>query len=679
MSQREQAVERIALLREAIRQYDLEYYVLDAPTVPDSEYDRLFRELQALEVQYPELQTGDSPTQRVGGAPLASLASVVHRVPMLSIETETDITPEGARAFDTRTRKRLGLSDQDVQIEYIAELKFDGLAINLRYENSLLVQAATRGDGTTGEDVTQNVRTIRQIPLRLKGAVPAVLEVRGEIYMRRPDFERYNARQRARGKPTLVNPRNGAAGAIRHLDPKLTAQRQLSCFVYGLGEVQGWPLPSRHSELLDALQALGFPVCSERTVGLGADTLIAFHETIAAKRDQLPYDIDGVVYKVNRLDLQEQLGYRAREPNWAVAHKFPAQEALTEILAIDVQVGRTGAITPVARLQPVFVGGVTVTNATLHNQDEIERKDIRVGDTVSVRRAGDVIPEVVSVVLERRQLQSTPYQLLESINHQCPVCGSHALRQEGEAAVRCTGGLFCSAQRKQAILHFASRRAMDIEGLGEKLVDQLVDTGLVHSLSDIYALTVEQLAKLERMAEKSAQNIINALQHSKKTTLERFIYALGIRNIGEATARDLARHFGTLAALQAADIEALLRVPDVGPVVADSILQFMAEAHNQEVIAALIDAGVHWSEQSTANDKGPLSGKTLVLTGTLPSMSRDSAKMLIETAGGRVSSSISKKTDYLVAGTEAGSKLDKARALKIRIIDEQELLTLLAS
>lgn len=674
-----QTAQQIALLRKRIRQYDHEYYVLDAPSVPDSEYDRLFRELQALEQAHPELIDSDSPTQRVGGAPLPELVPVHHRVPMLSIETETDITPEGARAFDSRIRKKLGLDISDPAIEYAAELKFDGLAISLRYENGLLTQAATRGDGEVGEDVTQNIRTIRQIPLRLDDAAPEVLEVRGEVYMSRPDFERYNARQRAQGKSTLVNPRNGAAGAVRQLDSRVTAQRLLSFFTYGLGETRGWEAPARHSELLDALQCFGFPVCAERIVGLGPEPLVQFHQNVAAKRDSLPYDIDGVVYKVNSLALQRELGFRSREPHWAVAHKFPAQEALTELLAIDVQVGRTGAITPVARLKPVFVGGVTVTNATLHNQDEIDRKGVRVGDTVSVRRAGDVIPEVVGVVKDRRPPNSAPYDLLEAIGHQCPVCGSHVIRQEDESVARCTGGLFCSAQRKQAILHFASRRAMDIEGLGEKLVDQLVDAELVHTLADIYKLDSQTLAGLERMAEKSAQNIIDALQKSKKTTLARFIYALGIRNVGEATAKDLAKYFGSLQGLLEADAEKLQQVPDVGPIVADSIVEFLGEAHNREVINTLVAAGIHWEEGAGTRTDGVFNGKTLVLTGTLPNMSRDEAKAMIEDAGGKVAGSVSRKTDYVVAGAEAGSKLEKARELGVTIIDETALLELLSN
>ncbi|ABE49671.1 NAD-dependent DNA ligase LigA [Methylobacillus flagellatus] len=674
--------EKVEALRATIRRYDYEYYVLNAPSVPDSEYDRVFRELKALEDAHPELVTPDSPTQRVGGAAMAELMPVRHHVPMLSIETETDTTPQGAYNFDARVRKKLGLLPEDGPIEYAAELKFDGLAMSLRYEHGLLVQAATRGDGEVGEDVTHNIRTMRQIPLQLHGEAPEVLEVRGEVYMSRPDFERYNARQREHGKPTLVNPRNGAAGSIRQLDPRLAAQRPLSFFAYGLGETKGWQVPLTHAQVLDALKALGLPVCNERAVGMGAEALAAFHQAISAKRDQLPYDIDGVVYKVNRLDLQRELGFRSREPNWAVAHKFPAQEEMTVLEHIDVQVGRTGAITPVARLKPVFVGGVTVTNATLHNQDEIDRKDVRIGDTVVVRRAGDVIPEVVSVIKERRPAGSQPYILLDAIGGLCPVCGSHAVRLPEEAAVRCTGGLFCAAQRKQAILHFASRRAMDIEGLGEKLVDQLVDQNMVETLADLYdpgKINLETLSGLDRMAMKSAQNLLDALQKSKQATLNRFIYALGIRNVGEATAKDLARHFGRLDALQAADVDTLQQVPDVGPVVARSIAEFFAEEHNREVIRKLRDAGIHWSEtdgQPASSSK--LEGKTFVLTGTLPTMSRDEAKEKIEAAGGKVSGSVSKKTSYVVAGSDAGSKLAKAQELGLAILDEEGLLSLLA-
>lgn len=672
--------QQIAALREEIRRHDYAYYVLDAPSIPDSEYDRLFRQLQQLERENPDLVTPDSPTQRVGGAPLPELKPVRHRVPMLSIETETDITANGARNFDTRVRKKLGSDPSDPPVEYATELKFDGLALSLRYEDGLLVQAATRGDGEVGEDVTQNIRTIRQIPLRLEGKAPQVLEVRGEVYMSRPDFERYNAQQREQGKQTLVNPRNGAAGSIRQLDPRLAAQRPLSFFVYGLGETIGWQVPATHNQVLDALQVFGFPVCAVRAVGKGPDALVAFHEEVAKRRDSLPYDIDGVVYKVNRLDLQRELGFRSREPHWAVAHKFPAQEEMTVIENIDVQVGRTGAITPVARLKPVFVGGVTVTNATLHNQDEIDRKDVRIGDTVIVRRAGDVIPEVVSVVADRRPQNAQPYSLLDAIDHKCPVCGSHAVRLPDEAAVRCTGELICPAQRKQAMLHFASRRAMDIEGLGEKLVDQLVDGDLVQNLADIYKLDLDTLSNLERMAVKSAQNILDALEKSKSTTLQRFIYALGIRNVGEATAKDLAQFFGKLPPLQEADLQTLQQVPDVGPVVAESIYEFFHEPHNDEVIAKLISTGIHWQESAgRSNSSGPLNGKTFVLTGTLPSLSRDEAKELIEAAGGKVSGSVSRKTDYVVAGAEAGSKLDKAQELGVHILDENDLKALLGN
>ncbi len=676
------AVARAAALRREIERHNCAYYVLDAPTVPDAEYDRLFRELQALEAEFPELVTPDSPTQRVGGRPLDAFPKVHHAVPMLSIRTETDTTAAGARAFDVRVRKELGLAESDPPVEYHAELKFDGLAINLRYEHGVLVAAATRGDGETGEAVTQNVRTVHAIPLRLASdRPPAVLEVRGEVYMRRDDFERYNARQREVGQPTLVNPRNGAAGSIRQLDPAVAAQRPLSFFAYGLGEVVGWDdAPVTHGATLDALLRLGVPVCAERRVCRGAEELVAFHHDIALRRDSLPFDIDGVVYKVNRLDQQRALGFVTREPRWAVAHKYPAQEELTVVEAIEVQVGRTGVLTPVARLAPVFVGGVTVTNATLHNQDEIDRKDVRVGDTVIVRRAGDVIPEVVAVVAERRPVPAPPrFDILQSYPV-CPECGSHVVRLEGEAAVRCTGGLYCPAQRKQALLHFASRRAMDIEGLGDKLVDQLVDRGLVHTPADVYRLDLATLAGLERMAEKSAARLIAAIEASKSTTLARFIFALGIRNVGETTAKDLARHFGALDALIGATPQTLTAVRDVGPVVTEAITQFFAEPHNLDVVAALRRAGVHWPEQTgTQESAGILAGRTLVLTGTLPTLTREAAKEMIEAAGGKVAGSVSKKTDYVIAGSEAGSKLAKAQELGVAVLDEAGLLALLAS
>ncbi|HRP23556.1 NAD-dependent DNA ligase LigA [Thauera sp.] len=673
------AASRAAQLRDELAAHDHAYYVLDAPTVPDAEYDRLFRELQAIEAAHPELRSPDSPTQRVGGRPLAQFPAVRHRVPMLSIRTETDTEASGAQAFDARVRRELGLGPQDPELEFATELKFDGLAISLRYERGVLVQAATRGDGETGEDVTSNVRTVKAIPLRLRGAGPEVIEIRGEIYMRRDDFEALNRRQAERGEKTFVNPRNAAAGSIRQLDPGIAARRPLSFFAYGLGDSAGWTLPATHAEVLDAIAAFGVPVCAHRAVVQGAAGLAAFHARIAALRDSLPFDIDGVVYKVNALALQQRLGFVTREPRWAVAHKYPAQEALTLLRDIEVQVGRTGALTPVARLEPVFVGGVTVTNATLHNQDEIDRKDVRIGDWVVVRRAGDVIPEVVGPVLERRVGDLPRFRLLERFPS-CPVCGSHVVRGEDEAVARCTGGLFCPAQRKQALLHFASRRAMDIEGLGDKLVDQLVDAAIVKTPVDLYRLGVLALANLERMGEKSAQNLLAAIEKSRSTTLARFIFALGIRNVGEATARDLARHFGSLDALMAADEMALQQVPDVGPIVARSIAEFLAEPHNREVIEQLRAAGVHWEEGGPAlAPAGLFAGKTFVLTGTLPNLSRDEAKALIEAQGGKVAGSVSKKTSYVVAGEEAGSKLAKAEELGVPIIDEAGLQALLAA
>jgi DNA ligase (NAD+) len=679
------AAEHAKYLRGELERHNHAYYVLDRPTIPDAEYDKLFRELQALEAEHPELATPDSPTRRVGGRPLPEFAPVRHAVPMLSIRTETDAGASGAHAFDARVRKLLGLDEGAPAVEYAAELKFDGLAISLRYEDGVLVQAATRGDGETGEDVTQNIRTVHRIPLHLRGAAPPLLEIRGEVFMSRPDFERYNERQRAAGKPTLVNPRNGAAGSIRQLDPKLAAERPLSFFAYGLGEHRGWQMPATHGDVLAALAAMGVPVCEHRAVLHGAEELAAFHQRILALRDELPFDIDGVVYKVNDLALQARLGFVSREPRWAVAHKYPPEEALTTVESIGVQVGRTGAITPVARLAPVFVGGVTVTNATLHNEDEVRRKDVRVGDTVIVRRAGDVIPEVVGVVFERRPMKDLveplhpAWELLREFPD-CPVCHSAIEKAEDEAIARCTGGLYCPAQRKQALLHFAGRRAMDIEGLGEKLVDQLVDAGMVKTPADIYSLGLKQLAELERMGEKSANNLLAAIEKSKQTTLPRFVFALGIRNVGEATAKDLARHFGNLDALLAADEVRLQQVPDVGPVVAASIARFFAEPHNAEVIAHLRAAGVSWPQgEPIAAAISAIAGKTFVLTGTLPTMTRDEAKEAIEALGGKVAGSVSKKTDYVVAGSEAGSKLDKAQQLGVTILDQSQLMELLKS
>jgi DNA ligase (NAD+) len=664
-------------LRADLARYDHAYYVLDAPLVPDAEYDRLFRELQALEAAHPELITAESPTQRVAGTPSSVFAEVRHAVPMLSIRTETDVSDAGAVAFDTRVRRELALAADALPVDYAVELKFDGLAISLRYEHGLLVRGATRGDGTVGEDVTANVRTIRSIPLRLADGAPPLLEVRGEVLLFHRDFDQLNARQEAAGEKVFVNPRNAAAGSLRQLDPRVTATRPLRFFAYGVGEVQGWTLPAAHSAVLDALAVLGVPVNADRRVVQGAAGLVQFHHEIEQRRAALPFDIDGVVYKVDSIELQQRLGFVTREPRWAVAHKYPAQEAVTELLDIDVQVGRTGALTPVARLAPVFVGGTTVSNATLHNEDEIRRKDILIGDSVIVRRAGDVIPEVIGRVIERRPATARAFVLPT----RCPVCGSAVFREEGEKVARCTGGLFCPAQRKQALLHFAGRRALDIEGLGDKLVDQLVEADLVRTPADLFKLGLGTLAALERMAEKSAANVVAALDRARRTTLERFIFALGIRHVGESTARDLARHFGALDALMAADEAQLLEVTDVGPVVAASIARFFAEPHNREVIEQLRASGVTWPESepapSGASAAGPLAGRTVVLTGTLPTLTREQASALVLAAGGKVSGSVSKKTDYVLAGDEAGSKLDKARLLGVPVIDEAAFRRLL--
>lgn len=696
------AAQEAAALRAQLHRHAHLYYVLDAPEVPDAEYDRLFQRLQAIEQAHPELLTPDSPTQRVGGRVLEGLKAVRHVVPMLSIQTETDTTEAGARAFDARVRRELGLAPDAPAVEYAAELKFDGLAINLRYEDGLLVLGCTRGDGETGEDVTQNLRTIGQIPLKLQGQAPAVLEVRGEVYMRRDDFERLNERQREQGDKTFINPRNTAAGAIRQLDPALVAARKLSFFAYGLGEVQGWAMPETHGGMLDALKAFGLPVSDERIVGAGADALVAFHQRVAAQRDQLPFDIDGVVYKVNSLALQRQLGFKTREPRWAVAHKYPAQEQVTRLNGIDIQVGRTGKLTPVARLEPVFVGGTTVSNATVHNLFELRRKRARVGDQVIVRRAGDVIPEVVGVVppvlaplVEATSDEEAvvdaaaqaaaaalaprvPYVPNFRMPRQCPICGSAVVREKGEVNHRCSGGIVCPAQRKQAILHYAQRRALDIEGLGDKLVDQLVDGHIVRSLPDLYKLGLAALAALDRMAEKSAANLLQALEASKSTTLPRFLFGLGIRHVGESTAKDLARHFGSLDQIMDATEGQLLEVNDVGPVVAQSLHTFFEQPSNREAVAQLRAAGVHWEEGAPAERASlPLAGQTFVLTGTLPTLSREEAKERLEAAGAKVSGSVSKKTHYVVAGEEAGSKLEKAQALGVPVIDEAALLALL--
>ncbi|MEF8719262.1 MAG: NAD-dependent DNA ligase LigA [Candidatus Accumulibacter necessarius] len=662
--------ERARALRVEIEKHNHRYYVLDAPLISDAEYDTLFRELQSLEAEHPELVTSDSPTQRVGAPPLPEFASVVHATPMLSLSNA--FADEEVQVFDRRVREGLG---SEAEVAYAADPKFDGLAVSLSYEQGILVHGATRGDGTTGEDVTANLRTLHSIPLHLQGSGwPDRFEVRGEVLFWRSDFERLNARQRERGEKEYVNARNAAAGSLRQLDSGITATRPLRFFAYGVGSVKGAALPATHSALLDQLAEWGFPVAPERRRVSGLAGLLAYFAEIGRRRESLPYDIDGVVYKVDDLAAQERLGFVSRAPRFALAHKFPAEEAVTELLDISIQVGRTGALTPVARLAPVFVGGVTVTNATLHNEDEIRRKDVRIGDTVVVRRAGDVIPEVARILPEKRPLAARQFIMPTS----CPVCGSQVVRNPDEAVARCSGGLYCPAQRKQALLHFASRRAMDIEGLGDKLVEQLVDSAVVRTPADLYRLGLLALVNLERMAEKSASNLLAAIEQSKQTTLARFIYALGIRNVGEATAKDLARHFASLDRLLAADEAQLLQVTDVGPIVAQSIRQFCSEPHNLEVIEQLRAAGVVWSEgEAPVPPRGAVVGKVFVLTGSLPSLTRDAAKELIEAAGGKVGSAVSKKTDFVVAGAEAGSKLEKARLLAIRVIDEGQLLTLL--
>ena len=673
-------VAKVEALREQLNRWAHEYYVQDEPSVPDGEYDRVFQQLQAFEAAYPALLTPDSPTQRVIGAVLDGLTPVRHAVPMLSIQTETDNEASGAIAFDTRIRKELELNPSDPPVEYVAEPKFDGLAMNLRYENGKLVGATTRGDGEVGEDVTHNIRTIRQIPLTLPTdqGVPPVVEVRGEVYMRRADLDKLNERQAANGAKLFANPRNAAAGAVRQLDSNIAAQRPLSFFAYGLGEItpaaQGGPDFQTHYAMLQKLKSWGFPVAAQVCIAHGATELVAFHERLGAERSSLPYEIDGVVYKVNRLALQRQLGFKSREPRWAVAHKYPAQEMPTLMEGIDVQVGRTGKLTPVARLAPVQVGGVVVTNATLHNLFEIRKKGVRVGDTVIVRRAGDVIPEVVGRVPGDRPSYVPNFSMPKA----CPICGSEVVREKGEANHRCSGGLFCAAQRKEAILHFAARRAMDIEGLGDKLVDQLVDANVVRVLPDLYKMGLVALASLDRMADKSAQNVLAALEKSKKTTLPRFLFGLGIRHVGEATAKDLAKHFGNLDDIMNASVEQLLQVNDVGPVVAESLHTFFAQPHNREVVEQLRACGVHWEEgEAPQQGEMPLAGMTVVLTGTLPTLSRDEAKDMLEAAGAKVSGSVSKKTSYVVSGAEAGSKLTKAEELGVTVLDEAGMLALL--
>ena len=665
------ASKQVAALVAEIAQHDYQYYVLDAPTISDSEYDGFYRQLVDLETQFPNLITADSPTQRVGGSVVGAFESVKHRQAMLSLNNA--FGDEELIAFDKRVREGLGV---DV-VEYAVEPKFDGLAITLTYENGVFTQGATRGDGYTGENVTHNLRTIRAIPAKLYLAnPPQLLEVRGEVLMLKKDFKRLNAAQDKQGAKLFANPRNAAAGSLRQIDPQITATRPLHFFAYGLGEAIGVPKLNSHAEAMDYLAKLRFPVSDLRAVKQGALGLQHYYEQIGAKRASLPFDIDGVVYKINGFAQQAELGFVSRAPRWAIAHKYPAEEATTIVEDITVQVGRTGAITPVARLKSVFVGGVNVTNATLHNEDELKRKDIHIGDTVIVRRAGDVIPEVVSVIIENRPANARQFVMPTF----CPECDSHIIRLADEAVARCTGGLICPAQRKQAITHFASRRALDIEGMGEKLADLLVEANLVKSLDDIYKLDVATLANLERMAQKSAQNVVDALHISKTTTLARFIYGLGIRNVGEATAKDLSAHFGGLQALLDAPSGALLEVNDVGPIVAESILQFFGEPHNLQVIASMQKLGVHWPEtEGKQATTGVLQGKIFVLTGTLPNLTRDAAQAMIEAAGGRLSGSVSKKTDYVVAGSDAGSKLEKAQTLNVAVIDEAGLLSLLAT
>jgi len=660
---------QIEELRQKLNHYSYQYYVLDDPEIPDVEYDRLYRELQQLEENYPEFITHDSPTQRVGDQPLDSFSQVIHEVPMLSLNNV--FNNEELEDFYKRLQQAL---DTEQTIEFAAEPKLDGLAVSLLYEKGILVRGGTRGDGTTGEDVTHNIRTINSIPLRLIGKnIPDVLEVRGEVFMPKAGFDELNRKARENDEKTFANPRNAAAGSLRQLDSKITATRPLAMYCYAVGKIEGVELPAKHSAFLDQLLHWGLPLCREREVVTGVEGCLKYFKKLSAKRASLSYEIDGIVYKVNDLVQQRTLGFVSKAPRWAIAHKFPAEEEITRVNAIEFQVGRTGAITPVARLDPVFVGGVTVSNATLHNMDEVERKDVRVGDKVVIRRAGDVIPEVVRVVPGSRKKGARKIKMLK----QCPICNSDIERQEGEAVSRCSGGLFCQAQRKEAIKHFASRKAMDVDGLGDKLIEQLVDEKLIDHVDDLFYLNVEQLSELERMGEKSAKNIIEALNKSRQTTLDRFIYALGIREVGEATARVLAQSFGSLDAVMSATEEQLQLVPDIGPVVALHILNFFRQIHNREIIEKLIKIGVTWDDQKVIEQEQTLAGKTFVVTGTLSSMGRDETKQLLQARGAKVTASVSKKTDYVVVGDNPGSKAVKAEQLGVEILDEQALLKLL--
>ena len=666
MGASEAAKKKITALRDRIRLYNHQYHVLDEPSVPDAEYDRLMRELQAIEKDHPELVSADSPSQRVGADPEKSFATVQHRVRMLSLDNA--FSEEELNDFHRRVIDRLNIEDS-VEVEYSAEPKIDGAAVSLLYVDGQLASGATRGDGTTGEDITHNVRTIHSVPLTLLGSgFPSTLEVRGEVFMPRAGFDAFNKKAAAKGEKTFVNPRNAAAGSLRQLDPKLTADRPLDVFIYSVGLVDGGSLPDRHSDILTQLQKWGLKICPERQLVTGIKGCLAFYQRIGEKRDSLAYDIDGVVYKVDRLDYQNNLGFVSRAPRWAIAHKFPAQEELTVVRDIEFQVGRTGAVTPVARLEPVFVGGVTVSNVTLHNMDELHRKDVRVGDTVIVRRAGDVIPEVVKIVKDMRKKGARKIK----VPTKCPVCGSSVVKLEDEAVLRCTGGRNCPAQVAESLKHFVSRRALDIDDLGSKLIEQLVEIDRVNTAADFYDLDKEELIALERMGEKSAENLLASIEKSKDTTLSRFLYGLGIREVGEATAAALAAFYGNLDAVMGASQEELQEVPDVGPVVAARIREFFDEEHNQTLISKLVQSGVRWPETESSTE-GPLAGKTFVLTGTLSSMTRDEAKDRIQSLGGKVTGSVSKKTDYLVYGEKAGSKLKKAQNLKIALIDQGAL------
>lgn len=664
---------KLESLRDLIRHHNYRYHVLDDPEVPDAEYDRLMQQLQELEQEYPDFVTADSPTQRVGAEPMQGFQSVQHRVPMLSLENA--FSADELQEFHRRVTTRLEM-DINAPLQYAAEPKLDGAAISLLYEHGVLVRGATRGDGTKGEDVTHSVRTIESIPLRLLGrSFPSILEVRGEVFMPKEGFAAYNEKARAAGEKTFVNARNAAAGSLRQLDPKITAARPLDIYLYFVGEAVGVTLPPCQSEILDLLQEWGLKTCPERRVVHGVAGCLEYYEAIGAKRDSLPYEIDGVVYKVDKLAMQRELGFVSRAPRWAIAHKFPAQEEMTVVQGIEFQVGRTGALTPVARLAPVFVGGVTVSNATLHNIDELNRKDVRVGDTVIVRRAGDVIPEIVSVIQQRRPEGTRRTHLPKK----CPVCASNVNREEGEAVARCSGGLYCPAQRAEALKHFVSRKAMDVDGLGSRLIEQLVAIDRIKSPADIYRLNQDELAAMDRMGDKSASNLIAAIEASKATTLARFLFALGIRDIGEATAANLAAHFGNLESMEAATNEELEDVTDVGPVVASRIRAFFNEPHNLDVIRNLRKSGVHWndSDPQAVPADGPFSGKSFVLTGTLSDMTRDEAKLRIQKLGGKVTGSVSKKTDFVVYGENAGSKLTKAQSLEVPTLSEVEFRALL--